>query len=119
MMMLNIVFVLVILFIVYWFWLHKTTKADVKSTAEFIDIIVNNGVYTPSSIQAEMDKPVRLRFTRKTSSPCASTVVFADFNQSLELPLDTPMDIIITPNNIGEFDFTCEMGMYRGKLLVV
>ncbi len=115
----DIILILIILFVIYWFWLYKAKSADVINKHQAIDVIVDNGVYTPGSIQSTVGEPVTLRFTRKAASPCASTVVFADFDQSAELPLNQTVEITVTPDKVGEFDFTCEMGMYRGKLIVI
>lgn len=115
----NIVFVVFIVFIAYWFWVYKPKRAEVVNKGDVIDIIVDNGVYVPASVQTKIGQTVRLRFTRKTASPCASTVVFADFEQSAELPLDQAIELSVTPSQEGSFDFTCEMGMYRGKIIVV
>lgn len=117
---LNVVFVIAIVFIAYWFWWYKpSTKADVTNRGDIIDIKVDNGVYTPASVKAAVGDTVRLRFTRFAASGCAATVVFADFDKSAELPLEHAVVIEVTPDKIGRFDFTCEMGMYRGQLIVV
>ncbi len=114
----DVILILIVLFIVYWFWLYKPKKADVINKDKPIDILVDNGVYMPGSIQSKAGESITLRFTRKAASPCASTVLFADFDQSAELPLDQAVEITVTPDKAGEYDFTCEMGMYRGKLIV-
>ncbi|WP_459782807.1 cupredoxin domain-containing protein, partial [Photobacterium sp. R1] len=79
---------------------------------------VENGTYQPSHIRLQAGKPATLRFIRKDASPCAATVVFADFDISEELPLDKDKDVFLTPKEPGEYSFTCQMQMYRGKLIV-
>ncbi len=86
--------------------------------APAVEIIVDGGVYQPNVIATKLGKPVNLRFIRKDPSRCAQTVIFSELEQVLELPLHEPMDIRLMPKEIGEFHFSCEMGMYQGKLLV-
>jgi plastocyanin domain-containing protein len=116
---LNVVFIVLIVLVVYWFWLYKPSKAKVVNKGGVIDVVVDNGIYTPASVQTNTGQRLRLRFTRKAASPCASTVVFADFDQSAQLPLNQAVMIELVPKKVGRFDFTCEMGMYRGQLVVL
>lgn len=111
----NIAGLCLILLIVWWFWLSKlstVTKAD-----DFIEIKVKDGVYQPAFIQVKANHPVTLRFIREDASPCAEVVVFSSLNINEQLPLQKPKDIILTLTNVGEYEFTCQMGMYRGKII--
>lgn len=114
--MINIAGLLLILLIIGWFWLSKP-KA-VKQQSERLDVIVDNGVYTPAHIQVEQGKPLTLRFIRKDASPCAEKVIFDDLHISADLPIDQPVEVSIPTHTTGSFDFTCQMQMYRGKLTV-
>ncbi|MCK5639817.1 MAG: cupredoxin domain-containing protein [Gammaproteobacteria bacterium] len=104
-------------FIVWWFWLTKP-KAKQVAAGEPIEIIVDDGVYIPPRIEVPVGKPVTLRFIRRDASPCAEKVLFDDFGLSAELPIGKPYDLTFTPEQSGEFEFTCQMRMYRGKLVV-
>lgn len=117
--LLNGLFILLIIGIIYWFWGNPSPKAECENTGSVIDICVDQGVYTPSSIQTQVNQPLHLRFTRHAASACAATVVFSEFDQSIELPLAQAVEIELMPDRVGEFTFTCEMGMYRGRLIVV
>ncbi len=114
----NLLGFLVIAFIVWWFWFSKSKPRKLQEE-NLVEILVQDGVYTPSRIQVVAGKPVTLVFIRKDPTPCAETVVFDGFNISKHLPLDTPVEIIITPEKTGEYAFTCQMGMYQGSLVVV
>jgi len=46
----NIIGILLIVFVVWWFWLGKKTKA-VKVTNQVVDIKVADGVYTPDAVR--------------------------------------------------------------------
>ena len=60
--MVNIAGLLVILLIIWWFWLSK--PKIVKQQSELLEVIVDNGVYSPAHIQVEQGKPLTLRFIR-------------------------------------------------------
>jgi plastocyanin domain-containing protein len=45
-------------------------------------------------------------------------VLLPDFNKSAQLPTGEKVSIEFVPNEPGEFEFTCQMGMLRGKLIV-
>ena len=108
--------------VIWWFWLYKPNvyvpkSGDIKA-GNIIEVLVKDGVYTPAYIQVEPDHPITLRFTRKDASPCAEIVNFSLLNISRQLPLNEPVDININIEKPGEYEFTCQMGMYRGKLIV-
>jgi plastocyanin domain-containing protein len=113
----NLAGVALIALIVWWFWLSKP-KLQKAAGSEPIEIIVDDGVYTPARIEVPLGKPVTLRFVRKDASPCAEKVLFDDFNISSDLPVGRPYDISFTPDKPGEHEFTCQMRMYRGSLVV-
>ena len=102
--------------IIWWFWLSR--PASVQRHGDSIDILVDDGVYTPSRIETPTNQPITLRFLRKDPSPCAEQVIFADFDLSVELPVDEYRELTLTPQEKGEYDFTCQMQMYRGTLIV-
>ena len=103
--------------IIWWFWLSKPRIQRVSGSSP-IDVIVDNGVYTPTRIEVPIGQPVTLRFIRHDPSPCAEKVIFDGLEKSLDLPLDKPADLTLTPDRPGEFEFTCQMKMYRGTLVV-
>ena len=116
-MLFNIVVIVFILFIIWWFWLAKP-KAKAATQNDIIEVIVENGVYTPSVIQTSKGQPLTLRFLRRDPSPCAEKVIFSALNLNADLPINEPIDIRLTVDTPGGYEFTCQMGMYRGKLLV-
>ncbi len=116
MLMINLLGLLLIGGIVWWFWLYKPPQVDVVEGV--ITITVENGVYQPSRIRLPAGKPAVLRFIRKDASPCAGTVVFAVYKISEELPLNQNKDIRLPARTSGEYSFTCQMQMYRGELII-
>lgn len=112
----NLLGLLIIGFIAWWFWLSKAHTFSI-STNNLINIIVKNGVYQPARIQVPLHHPITLRFLRKDPSSCAEIVVFNSLNISKQLPLDEAVDVQVILDKPGEYEFTCQMGMYRGKII--
>jgi len=117
MMIINIVGLVLISLIIWWFWLYKPAEAEAGSDDK-IKVIVNNGVYQPARIKIKVGQQSIIQFLRKDSSPCAATVLFPDFEISEELPLDIDKLIVLPPMISGEYPFHCQMQMYKGTLIV-
>jgi plastocyanin domain-containing protein len=115
-MLVNVMGIGLILFIIYWFWLSKAHRTALGEQS-LIVIIVKEGVYQPGQIAITVGKPVLLRFIREDATPCAETVIFDRLNISKSLPLHTPVDIPLLIEEEGEYDFTCQMAMYKGTLI--
>ncbi len=115
-LLVNTVGLFLIGLIVRWFWLSRPRARHVSGTGP-IEVIVDNGVYTPARIEVPAGQPVTLRFVRKDPSPCAEKALFDSLDVSADLPLGKPMDVTVTPPQPGEYEFTCQMRMYRGTLV--
>lgn len=81
-------------------------------------ITIENGTYSPTHIKLERDKSAVLTFLRKDVSPCAELVLFPALDISESLPLNKPVAINLPPMKEGNYDFHCQMQMYRGELSV-
>ena len=106
--------------IVWYFWFSTKvgTKAAVGAEGvQEVDITVKGG-YNPDVIVVQAGRPVRLNFLRQESASCSEMVIFADFDKSAKLPEGETVPIEFTPKEPGEYEFTCQMGMLRGKLIV-
>lgn len=112
----NIAGLVLIGLIVGWFWLYRP-KARRAAGSQPIEILVADGVYAPSRIEVAAGKPVTLRFLRRDPNPCAEKALFDGLGVSADLPTGKPTDVIVTPPQPGEYEFTCQMRMYRGKLI--
>jgi plastocyanin domain-containing protein len=81
-------------------------------------MILVKGGYTPDVIVVEHGKPVRLNFRREETASCSEMVLFPDFNKSARLPTGKTVAVEFLPEKPGEYEFACQMGMLRGKLIV-
>lgn len=102
--------------IVWWFWLYRPPALRAAGSQP-IEIIVADGVYTPARIEVPAGKPVTLRFLRRDANPCAEKALFDGLGVSADLPIGKPLDVVVTPPQPGEYEFTCQMRMYRGVLV--
>jgi plastocyanin domain-containing protein len=107
-------------FIVWFFWLVKKpgVKAGLSSSGYQEAMVLVKGGYTPDVIVVERGKPLRLNFIRAESAACSEMVLFPDFNKSAKLPEGETVPIELLPDKAGEYEFQCQMGMLRGKLIV-
>lgn len=109
-----------IIFIVWFFWLKKAkgTRAALTSSGHQEAMILVKGGYTPDVVLVAHGKPVRLNFRREETASCSEMVLLPDFDRSAKLPTGETVAVEFVPNEPGEYDFTCQMGMYRGMLIV-
>lgn len=100
---------------VYWFFFMK--KEQVVEADDSIDILVEGG-YKPSTISVPFGKTTKINFLRKDSNSCLNEVILADFKIKRDLPMNEKVTVEVTPDKKGNFDFSCGMGMFHGKLIV-
>jgi plastocyanin domain-containing protein len=102
--------------IVWWFWLSGP-QATRAAGSQVMEIRVEGGTYQPAVITAPAGKPLTLRFLRLDATPCAERVVFASLDIMADIPFGHPHEIVLPPLQAGTHEFTCQMGMYRGKVI--
>ncbi len=68
-------------------------------------------------MRAQAGEPVRLVFDRQETSGCSEEVVFGDFGVRRYLPAGERTAVEVTPPAPGTYEFTCGMGMLRGKVV--
>ncbi len=107
------------IFIAWFFWLapKRQTRAVTSGGVQEVAVTVKGG-YTPDVIVVKAGQLLRLHFTRQESASCSEKVLFPDFNQSALLPEGQDVTLEFTPEKAGEYGFQCQMGMFRGKLVV-
>jgi plastocyanin domain-containing protein len=109
-----------IAFIVWFFWLWRKEGVQAATTSSGYQeaLILVKGGYTPDVIVVERGRPVRLHFRREETAACSEMVIFGDFNKSAKLPTGETVAIELMPDKPGEYEFACQMGMFRGRLIV-
>lgn len=80
--------------------------------------VVVRGRYEPDTILAAAGRPLRITFRREDTLACSERVVFPDFGKSAMLPPHEDVTVELTPDRPGEYEFTCQLGVLRGRLIV-
>jgi len=93
------------------------TAAPVAGGPQEVTIGVRGG-YDPAQVRVRAGTPVRLVFDRQETSGCSEEVVIPDFGIRRFLPAHQKTTVEITPTEAGSHEFTCGMGMLRGRLIV-
>ncbi|WP_437716884.1 cupredoxin domain-containing protein [Sorangium sp. So ce448] len=84
-----------------------------------IDIAVNDSGFSPSTIELKKGEPVVLRFTRTTKSECLKAIAIPDLKIEKDLPLNTQVEVAITPQKEGKMVLQCWMAMVKATINVV
>ncbi|HEX8179524.1 MAG TPA: cupredoxin domain-containing protein [Pyrinomonadaceae bacterium] len=106
--------------VVWYFFMGEGLRVAASFSAagvQQIKVVVKGG-YTPDVIVVKRGVPVELDFYRDEVADCTEQVVFGDFGISRRLPAYQTTPVTFTPEQTGEFIFTCGMSMVRGKLIV-
>lgn len=74
--------------------------------------------YFPNILTVKKDLPVKLIVNSKNNTTCASLIVMEKFNVRTFLELGENV-IEFTPTEVGEFQFSCGMGMHPGLVKVI
>lgn len=104
---------------VWYFWLSRS-RGVVAAAAGGVQsaLIVVKGGYTPDTIVVERGRPVRLVFRREESALCSERVVLPAFDKSAVLPEGEEVAVEFIATEPGEYPFSCQMGMLRGRIVV-
>jgi len=116
------VLLLAVVVILYVSWLRlmknrKGVTAKNKDGEQVFEVTVK-GVYAPDTLRAKAGRPVRINFLRQEDTDCSRFVNLPDFKIRQELPKNKIVSVVFTPNKKGEYLFTCDMSMYRGRIIV-
>lgn len=76
------------------------------------------GGYRPDTVYGRVGEPLRITFRREETAVCSERVVFPDFGKSAMLPPYRDVTLELHPEQAGEYEFTCQMGMLHGRLVV-
>jgi plastocyanin domain-containing protein len=85
-----------------------------------VEIKVTEDGFKPKKVKAKKGEPITLVFTRTTESTCITAVDIPDEDvKDLELPLNEPVSVTVTPKKAGVEKFHCSaMAMGDGRLVV-
>jgi len=104
----------------WYFFVAGRSPAAAATTGggtQEITVVVAGG-YSPASIRVKRGAPVRLVFDRQETSGCSEELVIPDFNVRRFLPAHERTVIELDAREAGTHEFTCGMGMLRGRITV-
>lgn len=103
--------------IVFTFWYFLMKKDEIVAVQDSVEILVKGG-YRPGAIEVPAGKTTRITFLREDKNSCLEEVVLSDFKVRKYLPVGQNVQIAITPQKKGEYQFSCGMNMFHGKIIV-
>lgn len=112
--------VLLIAFILWWFFGKRDTKetrAGVSNNRQSVEVTVSGG-YSPGTVVLQQNTPAQLVFHRKDPSSCFNEVVFPDFGIHETLPVNKKYPVNIDTSKAGEYQYSCGMNMFHGKVII-
>lgn len=92
--------------------------AKTDAGVQKIRVVVSEKGYEPANLELKKDVPTQITFYRANENNCGTEVVSLDLGIRKELPVGKEVVVDLTPDKSGSFDFTCGMGMLRGKILI-
>ena len=104
-----------------WYFLFSRapgTRVAVGATGGQDVTISVRGGYEPAAVHVRSGVPVRLTFDRQETSGCSEEVVFPALGIRKFLPAHEKTQVEFTPSSAGTIEFTCGMGMLRGRVVV-
>lgn len=97
---------------------QKAPAEPQKPVGRLIAVAVTNDGFAPSKIEVKKGETVTLRFTRSTKSECLKAIAIPDLKIEKDLPMDTPVDVVITPEKEGPMVLQCWMAMVKATIQV-
>lgn len=97
---------------------QKAPAEAQKPVGRLIAVSVTNDGFSPSKIDVKKGETVTLRFTRTTKSECLKAISIPDLKIEKDLPMDTPVDVVMTPEKEGPMVLQCWMAMVKATIQV-
>ncbi len=76
------------------------------------------GGYEPDTIYGRVGELVHIVFRREETASCSERVVFPAFGKSAMLPPYQDVLVELLPREPGAYEFTCQMGVLHGTLVI-
>ncbi len=94
-----------------------TTEATVKDGKQYVSLNVSANGYDPNLLVVKEGVPLVVETNSTPDAGCVRGIMIPDFdiNKAMDVGRD---QFEFTPNKKGEFQFTCQMRMSSGTLVV-
>lgn len=94
-----------------------SNPAILQQSTQTLHITVTDRGFFPSTVTLRAGQPARLIFTRNSDQTCATSVDLPN-HRRIDLPLNKPVAVNMTPPVVGTYGFSCPMKMVNGSIVV-
>ena len=112
--------ILIIGFIIWWFFIRKVNDIEAAKTSknkQKAQIIIQ-GAYSPSTLVLQKGIPAEVEFVQKDSTACLAEIKSGDLALDKKLAPGEKVSIKVPTDQIGEYNYSCGMNMFHGKVVV-
>lgn len=92
--------------------------APAAGEARVVQVTVDGQGFHPDRIEAKAGEPIKLVLTRTTDETCGTEIVMPAMAVNQKLPLNEPVEVVVTPEQPGTIAFACGMDMLKGTIVV-
>ena len=80
--------------------------------------VLVKGSFQPNTLFGRVGEPMRIVFRREETASCSERVVIPAFGRSATLPPYEDVTVELLPEKPGDYEFTCQLGLLKGRLHV-
>ncbi len=92
------------------------TAGTVVDGVRKVPVTADTSGYKPERIVGKPGEKLMLVFTRTADSTCIAQLVTPD-KKTIDLPMNTPVEVAVTVPQTGEVGFACGMDMFHGSIV--
>lgn len=97
--------------------MHRKAGGRESALTQVLRVEVRGG-YRPETVRGRAGVPVALVFRREDASSCGERLIVPALGRSVSLPLHQDVRVELGMLAPGEYAFTCESGLLRGRLVL-
>ncbi|MDK6802778.1 cupredoxin domain-containing protein [Lactobacillus mulieris] len=112
--------VFIIGFIIWWFFIREvndTALAKANQNKQKAQIVIQGG-YSPSTLVLQKGIPAEVEFLQKDSTACLAEVRSAELALDKKIAPGEKVTIKVPTDQVGEYNYSCGMNMFHGKVVV-
>lgn len=112
--------VFIIGFIIWWFFIREvndTELAKADQNKQKAQIVIQGG-YSPSTLVLQKGIPAEVEFLQKDSTACLAEVRSAELALDKKIAPGEKVTIKVPTDQAGEYNYSCGMNMFHGKVVV-
>ncbi|MCL5292658.1 MAG: cupredoxin domain-containing protein [Actinobacteria bacterium] len=94
-----------------------TKEATLQGDKQVVDMVVSNG-WNPNVIKAKANIPLKINLDIQQAGGCVSSLVIQQLNIGVQLQSGTKTALEVPPLQPGTYQYSCQMGMINGQLIV-